>query len=50
MGERSLQVRKHVYIEDEHEEYLEQTEINFSQLVREAIEDRMEKDGFEVEK
>lgn len=50
MGERSKQVRKHVYIEDRHQEYLDQTEINFSQLVRKAIEDRMKKDGYDVEK
>lgn len=46
MGVRSDKVRKTVYIEDRHQEYLQETGLNLSMLVRQLIEDRMEKDDY----
>ena len=43
-------VRKSAYINEEHQEYLQDTGKNFSLWVRNKIEEEMQKDGYEVEK
>ena len=40
----SKSVRKYCTIENKHEEYIEEHDLNASHLLREAIEDQMQKD------